>query len=83
MLRLVSYQIAVSHSVLPILAVAFNLPQPCSSDLRISLISLDNSSGSETKYQPPVAACCHGFAVNLYSIPLGFTKSDCLSDLQV
>src|SRR5436190_7966233 len=68
----VSNHIAVFHSLLPIFAVTFNRPQPSSSDLRASLISFANFSGSDTKYQPAGPVNCQGFAVNSYFIPTFF-----------
>ena len=50
---------AVFHSGLLTFAVAFNLPQPSSSVLRVALISLASSVGIEIKCHPPAESCCH------------------------
>gem|GEM_PF-5744906 len=64
----VSNHIAVSHSLFPILAVAFIRPQPSSCHFKFSLISLANSIGSETKCQAPGGAYCQTLAENSYLI---------------
>lgn len=64
----VSNQIAVFHSVLPVLANALSLPQPSSCHFRCALISLAKSTGIETKCQPLGDECRQGLALNVYFI---------------
>lgn len=61
---LVSYQIAVGHSVSFMQALAFNRPQPSSSCCSKFLISLDIRLGNETKCHPEVPEYFHTLALN-------------------
>ena len=78
----VSNHIAVSHSLLPVIAVTFNRPQPSSCHLRFSLIFFADSGGSETKCHPAGEPCFQTFEINSYLIPFLFIGtaeiSDCL-----